>query len=61
MEVTNTFENNVEVENTTVVSSSSTPTTYEVALKIHNMLNVLTFTIIIIFLYKFLKNCFRKN
>ena len=61
MEETNLIENNVEDENTSIVSSSSTPAAYDVALKINTMLNVLTFTIIIIFLYKFLKNCFRKN
>ena len=61
MEYTNSVENNEEYENIVSVPSSSTPTAYDVAVNINKMLNVLTFTIIIIFLYKFLKNCFRKN
>lgn len=46
-----TTENNITYENTAT-------TTYEVANNIHTMLSVLTFVIIIIFLYKYLKTNF---
>lgn len=46
-----TTENTITYENTAT-------TTYEVANNIHTMLSVLTFVIIIIFLYKYLKTNF---
>ncbi len=49
--VEDTTENLITYENTSA-------TTYEVANNIHNMLCVLTFVVIIIFLYKYLKNTF---
>lgn len=44
-----------------VIVKDTPNTVYEVALHINTMLSVLTFTIIIIFLYKYIKCCFRKN
>lgn len=46
-----TIENLITYENTTT-------TTYEVAKNINTMLSILTFVVIIIFLYKYLKNTF---
>lgn len=41
-----------------IILSDTADTVYKVASNIHTMLSVLTFTIIIIFLYKFLKSNF---
>lgn len=44
-----------------VVVSDTLNTVYKTAQNINLMLSVLTFTIIIIFLYKYLKSCFKKK
>ena len=51
-------EENIVLEN--IETNITTPTTvYGVAKDINTLLSVLTFVIIIIFLYKYLKNCFK--
>lgn len=52
-------ETNVAVNEIIVKDEPST--IYEVALNINTILSVLTFTIIIIFLYRYIKCCFRKK
>lgn len=50
---------NEEINKTNeIIEVETSKTVYEVAQNIHTMLSVLTFTIIIIFLYKYLKSNF---
>lgn len=56
-EETNIIENE-EITTNVITYENTTTTTYEVAKNINTVLNVLTFTIIIIFLYKYLKTTF---
>lgn len=49
---------NEEITTNVITYENTTTTTYEVAKNINTVLIVLTFTIIIIFLYKYLKTTF---
>lgn len=49
---------NEEITTNVITYENTTTTTYEVAKNINTVLNVLTFTIIIICLYKYLKTTF---
>lgn len=49
---------NEEITENIITYDEGPTTTYEVAKNINTMLSVLSFTIIIIFLYKYLKNTF---
>ena len=49
---------NEEITTNVITYENTTTTTYEVARNINTVLIVLTFTIIIIFLYKYLKTTF---
>ena len=51
-------ELNTEETFETTISEESNTNIYQVASNIHTMLSVLTFTIMIIFLYKYLKSNF---
>lgn len=51
-------EINIEKTTQVIEYENNNTNVYEVANNIHTMLSVLTFTIIIIFLYKYLKNNF---
>lgn len=55
LNITNTNE---DVFDNLITYEETANTTYEVATNIHTILCVLTFTVIIIFLYKYLKNTF---
>ena len=49
---------NEEITANLITYENTATTTYEVASNIHTMLSLLVFVIIIIFLYKYLKNTF---
>lgn len=50
---------NEEIETNSIITyENTTSTTYDVACNINTMVGVLTFVVIIIFMYKFLKNSF---
>lgn len=51
-------ELNVEKTSEVIIYENNNTNIYEIANNIHTMLSVLTFTIMIIFLYKYLKNNF---
>lgn len=44
-----------------IIVKDTPDTIYEVALNINTILSVLTFTIIIIFLYRYIKCCFKRK
>jgi len=54
----NSVTNNI-VENVLVSTEKENLTVYEVCQNINTLLSVLCFTIIIIFLFKYLKSCFK--
>lgn len=51
--------NEVITEITTTTVQEETLTPYEIAQKTYTILSVLTFTIMIVFVYKYLKNCLK--
>lgn len=52
------MDENIEIITNEIIENNVGDTVYNVAQNIYIMLSVLTFTIIIIFLYKILKNNF---
>lgn len=54
----NVLTNNLNVISNTISETNNNTTVYDVAKNINTMLSVLTFTIIIIFLFKYLKSTF---
>ncbi len=49
---------NEEITENVITYENTTSTAYDIAKNTNTMLTVLTFTVIIIFLYKYLKNTF---
>ena len=56
-EATN-INTNEEITENVITYDNTTATAYDIAKNTNTMLTVLTFTVIIIFLYKYLKNTF---
>lgn len=54
-------ETNIITNEVIEIENNISDTVYGVAKNINSMLSVLTFTIIIFFMYKYLKACFKKK